>query len=217
LGTDDQPWLESSGSKITTVSATRASTIAIIDDIVEKEHHVALKIQREMVDEGKPLHETEAGRVLYQSWLDEKNAMEDLIATTKIELEQAIDQHHGRKMIELRETLSQLQDTGSTRSHALRGLEKNASTLCGLWEQKLEREMKQLRQRSEENERQLQQLQQLLSKQEAHLPPVRYGDTKAVEALKETQEERAALDRIKVIKISTCSLASGVIRVAASV
>jgi len=57
------------GGSISKLFNNRKSAMTIVDHVLRDKKKYILAIQREMVDEKKQLHETEAGKVLHEAWL----------------------------------------------------------------------------------------------------------------------------------------------------
>jgi hypothetical protein len=81
-------WMKQHGSRITRHYNTKESAMRLIDHCFSNDQSVALEIQEEMVDLGRELHQTEAGKELERELVQERGmAFEDLAKTRNLMLE----------------------------------------------------------------------------------------------------------------------------------
>ncbi|KAH0202371.1 hypothetical protein KCU99_g4611, partial [Aureobasidium melanogenum] len=97
------------GSRVFRHDDSRASAMKVISYILDQRKTTVLQIQRQMVDEGKSLIETSAGKELEKVLLQERERFEKRLKAAREEMEEAIQEGNRKAANEAAEQQEQLQ------------------------------------------------------------------------------------------------------------
>jgi hypothetical protein len=86
----------------------RRSALRIINLLLGHTPGRVLEIQRQMVEENLQLYETDAGQILYDSWLSEKQNLERVKADTRNALQGHLDNIYTTQLAEYEQSIQQL-------------------------------------------------------------------------------------------------------------
>jgi hypothetical protein len=140
--------LRDGGSCIARLLNDTASAMEIVTHILDQEKTYVLALQRELIDEGKELHKTDAGKVLYETWAEEKDKLERL----KQDLKQELDSMENTSMEGMKEELTQISQEieryvkeADQKKQAMKKLQKNTEGLTEIWDAKVKVELNSIR------------------------------------------------------------------------
>lgn len=91
------------GSKVFRQDRGAQSATEIVDYLVRRKRTVVLELQRELVDNNKYLHETEAGKVILAQYVKQRQSSEQNLERPKEDLKRALltnDKEHQEELIE---------------------------------------------------------------------------------------------------------------------
>jgi len=146
------------GGRVMPLHWNNASSLAIIDHILEEPRRLTLAIQSELASGNLALHETAAGSIIYEDYHKLKLQWEKQIQDTEIELDTAVREHHDRNQIDCRNEIEDLKTRVNARTAALQAFRATGDQIMSTWIQKIAQEMGVLTTQAN-NEQQLQKLQ----------------------------------------------------------
>jgi hypothetical protein len=132
--------LRGGGSYIARLINNTVSAMEIVGHILDQERKCVLAIQREMVDEGRELHKTEAGKVLYGTWSNEKDKLERQKQGLKRELDSlAALSTQGLKddLIQISQEIERYVARADQQKKSMEKLQKNTEELTTVWDAKV--------------------------------------------------------------------------------
>ena len=129
------------GGRVMPLHWNNSSALAIIDHILENPRLLTLAIQSELALGDLALHETAAGRIIYEDYHKFKLQWEKQIQDTKIELDIAVHEHHDRNQIDCRNEIEDLQTRVNARTAALQAFRATGDQIMSTWMQKIAQEM----------------------------------------------------------------------------
>jgi L-lactate utilization protein LutC len=200
-------WKDFVDGKCTTrsLSAGKTSAMELVTAIAHSDKRLILKMQRELVDEGLLIYETDAGRELKESWTNEKSSLHTSLDETRKEIAEALAASEAEREKDKQESYDKLWDTFKRRKDAMAELEEPTETIIDRWEEKA---MKALEQRKKQYEL----AQEELEEAELKLTQIP-SDTSEYEEQEEIVEElskkQAVADRQKSIQIASHTLTIG--------
>ncbi|KAF2820819.1 hypothetical protein CC86DRAFT_360083 [Ophiobolus disseminans] len=148
------------GGKVLPLHWNNASALAIVDSILANHQRLTLDIQTELASGRISLHETSAGRIVYEDYHRLKQQWEQQIQDTTVELNTAIRKHHDRNQLECRAEIGTLQQSVSLKSAALQALRATGDQLISSWLQNIARDMGVVNTAAHQNTQQLQRLEE---------------------------------------------------------
>jgi len=114
--------------------------MAIVNQIQGRQKEYSLVFQREMVDQQKVLHETEAGKYLSQSWFQQKGELDREIN----ELQEELDVWSNKstdglknELMQISRDLTQNVTEAEEKKKSMEGLQKTMEELTGIWDMKV--------------------------------------------------------------------------------
>lgn len=119
----------------------KASALAIIDTILDNQRSLTLNIQSELSSGRLELHETAAGKIVYENYYKLKQNLEKQLNNSTIELDTAIREHHDRRQMESREEIDVLRHHVSAKSAGLDALRVDGNQLVSTWMQTIAKEV----------------------------------------------------------------------------
>lgn len=143
--------LKQGGCHITTLTTGRQSALMIIEHIVKHDRRLTLRLQCQMIEENKLIHETDLGQIVYDKALADQGALDHLMAEAKCDFEKAASEFHDRRIIAARNTISEISTELSMKQSELSGLKVDTESLQEIWGGKICEELEELRRKSEEN------------------------------------------------------------------
>lgn len=164
LKSNPQFWgdIVAAGGSVTRVEPGQHSALAIIDHIVRRDRRMVLKLQHELVDDRIRLGETEAGKIVYASILDDIERDENQIAFLRLELSAAIAERRESDRRDFQETLREyehrLEKRKIARNQARETLRPKSGDLSRIWEPRLREDYRKLKERVKANQEQLRRL-----------------------------------------------------------
>jgi hypothetical protein len=143
------------GSHVSDTSAGRISALKIVNYFATKNKTYILQLQKEMVDQDTPLHQTGAGQILYSSWELEKDRLEAQAKTTLEQMREDVNVHYRRRSDDLQTEMNRLSQDMTSRIKAMKSLEASTDTLTTLWDKRTEDQMAVIRKTRLETEQSL--------------------------------------------------------------
>ena len=132
LGSNDNFWgsMKKGGSPIVRHTGALESALMIVSILVDKKSPVVLDIQHQMVDEGKRLDETTAGKFVQKELLDARKRYEREIANYKQGMEDALKEKDTNLAASLQEEKDEYEAKLSGIIASERGLKVNLSKIA---------------------------------------------------------------------------------------
>ncbi|KAF2174953.1 hypothetical protein K469DRAFT_612569 [Zopfia rhizophila CBS 207.26] len=190
------------GGKVVALSAARIDAMNIIKHIVSKDRRLTLAFQRQLIDEERPIHKTDAGQLLYDASTEDFRQMQDQLSIAEQDFRNIIDTEHSERREELSNFMSNLSQNMKPFENDLARLKMTAKDLKAVWEENLRKDLEDIRRASEINEERLKsRLNQFQS-----LPNSGYSDTASVtgmsDEVRQLERERDDLFIIKKQKLA---------------
>lgn len=157
LSTNDKYWgdIRRAGGKTVALSAARIDALNIIRHILNKNRSLALAFQRQLIEEERPIHLTDAGQILYETSGQHYQQLRDQLSETERELKSLLETHSDQKRQQLRETIAQLSTTMESMEQDRAYMKMRTKTLQDIWNVNLRRELDDIQRASKENEERL--------------------------------------------------------------
>jgi len=154
LSTNDKYWgdIRRAGGKTIALSAARIDALNIIRHILSKNRSLALAFQRQLIEEERPIHLTDAGQILYETSGQHYQQLRDQLSETERELKSLLETHSDQKRQQLRETIAQLSTTMESMEQDRAYMKMRTKTLQDIWNVNLRRELDDIQRASKENE-----------------------------------------------------------------
>jgi len=193
--------LKKGGCHITTLSVGRPSALKVIEHIVNQDRRLTLCLQRQMILENKPIHETDLGRIIYEKVLTDQGVLDHLMAEAKCDLEKATSEFHDRRIIDTRNAMSEISTELSRKQSELSDLKIDTESLQTIWDKKIYEELEELRRKSEENAaRHRKKIEELGRLRKSPLYPLSMED-RYEDELREIEKERNEIEVVRRQKI----------------
>jgi hypothetical protein len=126
--------------RLARLNNTRKSCMEIVNQIQGRQKEYSLAFQREMVDQRKALHETEAGKFLYKNWFQQKGELDREISGLQEDLnEWSKERTDGLrdKMTQISKEINQNLTQAEKKQKSIEGLQKTMEELTGIWDVKV--------------------------------------------------------------------------------
>jgi len=139
LCTDDILWgdMVKGGAFPTAVFDWREFARLVLNYFVWKQKKMTFLIQRQMVLEGKLIHETDAGKILYDDHINETKTLDSEIAGELEELKRARSKFYDQKQNAAREAIERLKKDRNIRQERMQSLEVDMKCLDRKWGKKI--------------------------------------------------------------------------------
>jgi hypothetical protein len=131
-------WKDLVDGKCTTRSLTagKTSAIELITAIAHSNKRLVLSMQRQLVDQGLRIYDTDAGKVLQESWFQEKSGLQSRLADTKEELAAAMATNEAERQQELQLHYKELSNKINQQASAVKELCKPTKSITDTWNEK---------------------------------------------------------------------------------
>lgn len=137
--------LRNGHSYISRLSNNSESAMRIISYLLDRKSKYVLDLQREMVDERRDLHKTEAGKVLYQRWLNDKRELEQEKQDLQTELDKLALMSTRELEDELRQMSEDIERKMIETIQKTKNLQKPMEELTAVWEIKRKDDLSRIR------------------------------------------------------------------------
>lgn len=148
LCSEDRYWgdMVKGGSCPYTIS-DRTAAIPILKYLISKrKKKMTLLIQQQMVVDGKPIHETDAGKILFDSHLTERDSLVSKIEVEKERLKQPCSESHDQRQIAARDAIKRLKAERNIRDRNVLSLQVDMQHLNSTLGSQIDQRRKKLKQ-----------------------------------------------------------------------
>jgi hypothetical protein len=131
-------WKDLVDGKCATQSLTagKTSAIELVTAIAHSKKRLVLNMQRQLVDQGLRIYNTDAGKVLQESWFQEKSGLQSRLADTKEELAAAMATNEAERQQELQLHYKELSNKINQQASAVKELCKPTKSITDTWNEK---------------------------------------------------------------------------------
>lgn len=157
-------WNELVEGKCTSRALTvgKTSAIELITAIAQSKKRLALKMQRQLVDEKLPIHQTDAGKVLQQFWFEEKGELHKKLEETRHDLTAALAANETKRQKDLQQHYNDLSLSIVRRNTTMQALERPTQEITRYWGEKADNDLELIRKFAEETKNKLQEAMETL-------------------------------------------------------
>jgi hypothetical protein len=197
-------WKDLADGKCTTRSLTagKSSAIELVTAIARSDKRLILTMQRQIVDEGLRIYETDAGKVLRESWFQEKSDLCSKLADTREELIASMAANKTGRQQTLQSYYDELSSKIAQRNAAIEELSRPTEVITDVWTEKAIQALELRKMQHDDITFKLEQAMTFFDQESSHSPE--YETQKdMVDALFEELEEA---DRLQSIQIASFSV-----------
>lgn len=141
------------GAHVTALSSGRPSALRLIKRIVAQDRRFVLDLQREMIHDGKALHETEAGKLVHDKVMSEQIELDQRMQQAKLDFQKAASEFHDRRMIDAKKAMTDISSELEMANAQLSELKMDSTSLQETWDKRISDELQELKRRLDENNR----------------------------------------------------------------
>jgi hypothetical protein len=197
-------WKDLADGRCTTRSLTagKSSAIELVTAIARSNKRLVLTMQRQLVDEGLRIYETDAGKVLQESWFLEKSDLHSKLADTRKELITSITANESGRQQTLQSYYEDLSSQIIQRNAALEELSRPTEFIADAWKEKAIEALELRKMQHDDITFKLDQAMTLLSRMSMHT--LEYETQK--EVADNLFKEQEVADRLQNIQIASYSV-----------
>jgi hypothetical protein len=128
-------WKDIVDGQCTTRSLTagRTSAIELVTAIAQSNKRLILTMQRQLIDEGLRIYETDAGKVLQESWFQEKSELHSKLEETRRQLAASMATNEADRQQDLQIYYDELSIKIIKRNAAMKELSEPTETIVDKW------------------------------------------------------------------------------------
>jgi hypothetical protein len=197
-------WKDLADGKCTTRSLTagRTSAVELVTAIAHSNKRLTLTMQSQLVDEGLRIYETDAGKVLQESWFQEKSDLHSKLADTRTQLTASMVANEVDRQQDLESCYKDLSTKLVQRNAAMKELSKPTETITDTWTEKAIEELELRKMQYEDATFKLEQAMALLER----VPSTDPAHEKHQVMLDQLYKEQEVADRLQGIQIASYSV-----------
>ena len=177
------------GSEVFRHDDSQQSALAIIDNIIQKNKRVILDLQDQMVNQGRKVNETEAGKEVESALLKEREKFERRLRENEKELKQALKDRDEESTRELMEIQEQYRNQIASSTKAIEDMRISMQRLHEQKEQAFQREIEQMKAQRKMDEENLRERGMQLDRLAEEIRTTQAYTTKVA------RQERAAMEK----------------------
>ncbi|KAH7400671.1 P-loop containing nucleoside triphosphate hydrolase protein [Phaeosphaeria sp. MPI-PUGE-AT-0046c] len=197
-------WKDLADGNCTTRSLTagRTSALELVTAIAHSNKRLVLNMQRQLVDEGLRIYETDAGKVLQESWFQEKSDLHSKLVDTRKQLTAALAANETNQQQELQLYYNDLSTKITQRNAALKQLSQPTEVITDAWSEKAFESLELTELHYDDVTDRLEQAMASLDQQD--MDSTEYMEQE--EVVDELAKEQEVADRLKSIQIASYSI-----------
>ena len=189
------------------------SALRLLDQILNADSTFILQFQREVLDEGRTIHDTSVGRVMFSGVSRTVSRLKLDLADLRHELEEARKQDQQSASDELQKSIRDTRQNLDEQIKQTQALSSTAAELKTQWDTIYAEERQRTSSRLEELDRKINELKKGARDEQSHLPPYEDLSRRSLQSL---DRERAEVDSVlsmqlaqKNLKVAEGSLRAG--------
>lgn len=187
---------------IRSLTAGKTSAIELVTAIAQSNKRLTLTMQRQLVDEDLRIHQTDAGKVLEESWFQEKSDLHSRLAETRRQLTASMAANEADRQHDLQLYYNDLSNKILQQNAAIRELSKPTEVITDIWTEKAIEGLELRKMQYDDATLKLKQALALLER----LSSYRSEHEKQQTVVDRLFEEQEVADRLQSIQIASYSL-----------
>jgi hypothetical protein len=136
------------GGRMVALTAGSSDAIGVVEQIIRQEARMTLAFQRQLVEEDRPLHETDVGRILFDIPHNGCSEHEEAFREVQETMLKSVQTQTEGKTCDRKSVLSQISTELNAGSDGRERMQRNLSKIRVEWEQKLKADREALEQAS---------------------------------------------------------------------
>lgn len=143
------------GGRVVALSAARIDAMNIIKHIVNRDRRLTLDFQKQIVDEGRPIHKTDAGKVLFDAMDNYQQQFQYTLQNSENAMNDAITTRHRLGAFQVSDAVVDITKDMRPLRDDLARMQQRVDDVRKEWERKLQRDAEVLQEASRLNKERL--------------------------------------------------------------